>query len=656
MQETREQQVIYRFFQGLVLFSLIAEFSIFIYYNAPFFNKVHVIIERISNIPFYDNLVYSKLCTLFLICCVSIGTVAKKDLKMDAKRKIFLPLFFGLLFFFGSLFFYGRASDYVAPLYTEAYNIVYMLLSIVGATTMHVALDNISKLIKTGLGKDKWNVEAESFLQPQKIKTNDYSVNIPMQFYYHGRVHDGWLNIDNPFRGTMVIGTPGSGKTFSIIEPFIRQLLAKEFTMCLYDYKHPDLGKIAYYHYQLNKQEGRLQNYGFHVINIDNVEKSRRINPLRADYITSQADASETAAGLINALQKGSKQDGSSQFFTESAVNFLASCIYFLSIYEDGKYSSLPHLLSFINREYEEIFTMLFSEPELHSLLTPFMSVFKAKEWGQLEGQVGTLRIYISRLATKETYWVFSGNDFNLKISDQNEPSIMVMANSTNTEEVNSACYSVILNRMNRLINTKHNKPSAIIADEVPTIFMHKIEGLIATARSNKVAVVLGLQELPQFRKQYGKDTADTITSVIGNILAGSLRNKETIDWLERLFGKTRQLNESITIDRERTSKQLSERLDALIPAGKIASLKSGQIVGILASEAEEKFDPVYTTSAVNCKVNLDLNALKKEAQYYTDLPTYYQFADKRKSLLENFKKINMDIERMVLRFKNVYS
>lgn len=650
MEETKEQQNLHSFLRAFIYFMIIVEASLFIYFNAPFWGRFKLILIKVHNIPIYHNILNSKLSTLIAICLVSIGTVARKDLNFNPKRQIFYPLIAGLLLFFGSVYFLNEPSGFLFK-YTTVNNSIYMAMSLIGAVLMGTSLDNISKLIKSGLGKDKWNVEGESFMQQTKAEITPYSVNIPTQFYFGKKVNNGYINIVNPFRGTMVLGTPGSGKTFSIINPFIRQLIAKSFTMCLYDFKFPDLGQIAYYHYLLAKQNGKMEGFAFHVVNLNQVEKSRRINPLKAEYLNSLADASESAEALVEALKKSDKSGGADQFFTQSAVNFLASCIYFLSKHKGGKLSSLPHILALLNRTYEEIFTTLYSEPELISLLSPFFSAFKAKAFDQLEGQVGTLRIFISRLATKETFWVFSGDDVNLKISDSKTPSILVLANDPATQNINAACYSVVLNRLTRLINSKNNLPTSIIVDELPTLYVHKVENLIATARSNKVAVLLGLQELTQFQQQYGKDTAATITSVIGNVVSGSVRNKETLNWLEVLFGKSRQLSESLTIDRSKTSTSLSEKLDALIPAGKISSLGSGEMVGVIATEAKE-FTGRFETSAINCRINLPEKELKQEEKNYRPLPDFYDFKGKKDEiLLQNFNKINEDIETMVLGF-----
>jgi hypothetical protein len=652
MEETHEQHKLHGFMQCLIYVSIALEAAIFVYKQAPFWGFFYGPIEKLSHVVIYRQLLYSKLATLFLICLVSIGTLAKKKQELDPKKHIIYPLSLGLLLFFGSVFLYGRHSPFVFA-YTTWFDFGYMLCSLIGAVLVSLSMDNISKILRSGLGKDVWNVEGESFMQQTLKVTTPYSVNIPMKFYYKAKVRDGWINIVNPFRGTILIGTPGSGKSFGIVNPFIRQLIAKGFCTVVYDYKYPDLGKIAYYHYLLAKQQGKCAGYGFHVINLNDVERSRRTNPWRADYLRTLADASEGAEGLVEAMKKGDKSGGSDQFFTQSAINFLAACIFFFSKHNGGKYSSFPHVLSFLNHSYEDIFNTLFSEPELVPLLSPFRSAYVSKAFPQLEGQIGTLKIFISRLATKETFWVFSGDDFNLKISDVNSPGIVVLANDPNTQNINSACYSVVMNRLTKLINSKGNLPSALIIDEIPTIYTYKIENLLAVARSNKVAILMGLQELPQFNQHYGKDTAATITSVVGNVLAGSVRNKETLDWLERLFGKNKQIGESLSIDRNKTSTSLQEKLEPLIPAGKMASLNTGEMVGLIAADVQETYTGRFETSAINCKVNLSKQELQAEEAGYRDLPVYYDFGGRKEEILrENFLRINNEVEAVVAAFK----
>nr|WP_181718666.1 type IV secretion system DNA-binding domain-containing protein [Pedobacter sp.]QJS06252.1 mobilization protein, TraD [Pedobacter sp.] len=653
MEERRELQKLHGMLQFVVYMLVFLEILMFIYAKSVFvfgtFGKgIAQLFERISSIALFDNILYSKLAILGIICLVSIGTLSKKKLDLDPKINIVYPLTVGLVLFFGSIWFLNQKGNIVFP-YTSWYDIGFIICSFVGSVLIHTSMDNVSKIIHSGFGKDEWNIEGESFLQSIKIVDTPYSVNIPMQFYYKGKVQNGYVNVVNPFRGTLLIGTPGSGKSFGIVNPFIRQMIAKGFTMCLYDFKFPDLAQIAYYHYLLAKQKGKLQNFNFNVINLDRVEKSRRINPLRADYIETLADASETAEAIVESLQKSDSSGGSDKFFTQSAVNFLASCIFFVSRHEKGKYSTFAHLLAFLNRTYEEIFSCLNQYPVLESLLSPFASALQKKAYDQLEGQIGTLKIFISRLNTEETAWVFSGDDFNLKISDPKDPSILILANSPATQNINSTCYSVVVNRLTRLVNTKHNLPMAIIADEAPTLFIHKVENLISTARSNKVAVLLGLQELPQLKQLQGKDTATTMTAVIGNVISGSVRNKETLDWLERLFGKKKQIGEGLSIDRSKTSVSLNEKYEPLIPAGKIAALGTGEIVGLIATDVGGDYTGKFITSNIHCKVNLNINDLKREEQNYRELPTYYDFKGKKaQTLNNNFMKIRQEVDDII--------
>jgi len=460
------------------------------------------------------------------------------------------------------------------------------------------------------IGKDRWNVEEESFDQNTELITGETTINIPYLFYFKRKLNNGWLNI-NPFRGTMVIGTPGSGKSFGIINPAIRQMIKKAFCICLYDFKFPDLAQIAYYHYRKRKEIDKSYKHQFAVVNVNEVEKSVRVNPFKADFINTLADAQEMAESMIYALQKGGGGGGggSERFFTQSAVNFLSASVYFWATYEKGKYSDLPHILAFMNRSYDEIFSTLFQNIELHSLLSTFQSAYTNKAFDQLEGQIGTLKIELSRLHTKESAWVLSGNDIKLNISSRENPTILVLASDPRTQDQNSAIYSAVLNKIIQQVNTKGNHPSAIIADEVPTIYIHKVDNLIATARSNKVAVVLGLQELPQLRQYYKKEVADTITAIIGNIISGSARDKSTLDWLEKLFGKVKQKSKSISVNQNNTSYSINERMDNLIPGSKIASLKTGEMVGILAKdESTTGYNSVpkeYSKSFFNGKINL---------------------------------------------------
>ena len=716
MEESKEIQSLYKIFRMSVYISIGIEF--FMYALDPvaldYMNGILVTFhEKLSSIPIYNNIILSKLTTLVLLCVASMGTKAKKNLEFNAKKMVIIPLSCGLVMVVASIIIFyieGQTRWY----HIRSTSWIYMAPSLYGVMMMNVALDNISKYFKDGLIKDKFNFENESFKQMENKDENRYSVNIPMRYYYRGKFRHGFVNIVNPFRGTFVVGTPGSGKTFSVIEPFIRQHSEKGFAMVVYDYKFPTLATKLYYQYRKNQHLDKVpEGCQFNIINFVNIEYSRRVNPIQQKYIPNLAAASETAETLLESLQKGKKDSGGAdQFFQTSATNFLAACIYFFVNYDKkpydedgnelvaeyktdkdtlhrkltgrvfkdntmqekvqpaywlGRYSDMPHVLSFLNHSYEEIFEVLKTDPEVYPLLASFVTAFENKAMDQLEGMIGTLRVQISRLATKEAYWVFSGDDFDLKVSDPKHPSYLLIANDPDMESIIGALNAMILNRLVTRVNSGMGKnvPVSIIADELPTLYFHKIDRLIGTARSNKVAVTLGFQELPQLEADYGKTGMQKIITTNGNIIAGSARAKETLDWLSNdIFGKAVQMKKGVTIDRDKTSINYNENVDSLVPAAKISDLPTGWICGLTARDFTEtktgrggsmniQESKEFETAKFFCKTNFDMEKIKEEEADYKNypIPKYYEFESidaRERVLYANFERINQEVKEMV--------
>jgi len=656
MQEQQHQIKIYGFLQKAV-YAVVALDCTSLFYMSANVPVVSNLLKNFSKMSFIYPPVNAKIATFILIGLVAIGTRAKKKKDLNIATEIVVPMVTGLMMMLASLIWQEEAGNTKLPKVLPGLNlfqVIYAVLSFIGAVILQMGADSISKLVQQKIGKDRWNIVEESFDQNKKMVNTDTSINIPYFFRYNNKTYNGYINID-PFRGTIVIGVPGSGKSFGVINPAIRQMIAKGFCLCIYDFKFPDLAQIAYYHYLLKKSKQSDYNYSFHIINLNEVERSKRVNPFHKKYIQTLAEAQEMAESMVSSLQKGgsSSGGGSDAFFTQSAINFLSSCIYFFATLENGKYSDLPHILSFMNRSYQEIFDTLFTNEEIGSLLSPFKTAYDNKAFDQLEGQIGTLKIFLSRLATKESFWVFSGDEVELKITDRENPSILILASDPGTQDINSALYSSILNRTLRLINSKHNLQGGIIADEFPTIYIHKIDNVVATARSNRVAVLLGLQEIPQLRQFYKKEVADTISAIVGNIISGSARDKNTLDWLEKLFGKIKQKSYSQSISQQGTTTSINEKMDNMIPAGKIAALKTGEMVGMIA-QGELNDTDEYKTSAIHGKINLDMKTIKKEKHNYVAMPVYYSFLDKKgknrkeEILMSNFRRINREVELIV--------
>ena len=722
MEETKELQTVYKVFRRLIYVSLVVEF--FEYAIDPelldhWGGIVCDVHDRIKRWFIYQDghLVWSKLATILCICVTCIGTRNKKHIEFDARHQVLYPLVGGFIVTLVSIWLFKTRMD--TRFYTIALNIwLYMAASIVGTILIHVALDNISKFLKEGLLKDRFNFENESFQQCEELIENKYSVNIPMRYYYKSKFRKGWVNIVNPFRGTWVVGTPGSGKTFSIIEPFIRQHSAKGFAMVVYDYKFPTLAQKLYYHYRKNLAAGKVpKGCKFNIINFVDVEYSRRVNPIQLKYIPNLAAASETAETLLESLQKGKKEGGggSDQFFQTSAVNFLAACIFFFANYRKvpydkktnkpleaemteepkthrpkptgrvfdanhkevnaddyywlGKYSDMPHILSFLNLDYQTIFEVLETDPEVAPLLGPFQTAMKNKAMEQLEGMIGTLRVYTSRLATKESYWIFhkDGDDFDLKVSDPANPSYLLIANDPEMESIIGALNALILNRLVTRVNTGQGKniPVSIIVDELPTLYFHKIDRLIGTARSNKVSVALGFQELPQLESDYGKVGMEKVITTVGNVVSGSARAKETLEWLSNdIFGKVVQLKKGVTIDRDKTSINLNENMDSLVPASKISDMPTGWICGQSARDfiktktgrgdsmnIQESAE--FQTSTFYCKTDFNMKEKQQEEADYENykIPKFYSFPSvdaKERIQYQTFVSVNLDVKHMI--------
>lgn len=750
----------YNYFRSCIYIFLIIEIVMNLPVTAD--NRVtQFILDLLARFKVFNTVSGCKVAELVCICIVCIGTKAKKALKFNVRTMVVYPVLagltlVGLCFVFHGLYF--GVSWFGFP----ANRILYTICSVVGTMLVHQGLDGIAKYYNNKVGEDRFNFENESFQQSEALVANDYSVNIPMIYYWKRKMHRGWINIINPFRGTIVLGTPGSGKSFGVIDPFIRQHAAKGFAMMVYDFKYPTLAKTLFYQFCKNRKAGRLpKGCGFRTINFTDVEYSDRINPIQRKYIPDLAAASETAATLLASLNKGGgeKKGGSEAFFTNSAENFLAAIIYFfvnfhpvgfkdgrklrrfilhegkkLEIvirnwddfnaidkdgnvvldfvdekgndvstdedrmfvdlngysykdrtgkliridrcwYEDrdgnvvepdtvtGEYSDMPHVLSFLGRPYDQVFNILMQDDKIASLMAPFKSAYENKANDQLEGMVGTLRVNAARLVSPEAYWVFTGDDFDLKISDREHPSYLVIANDPEKEQVIGSLNALVLNRLITRVNSKGNIPVSIIVDELPTLYFHKIDRLIGTARSNKVAVTLGFQELPQLEADYGKVGMQKIITTCGNIFMGAARNKETLEWAQNdVFGKAKQTSRSISINDQKVSTTISEKMDYLVPAAKIADMATGWLAGQAARDFTatdesmlEKFDieqsEEFKTTKYSCKTHFDMKKIKDEEEHYVPLPKIYEFKnDREKEILlnRNFKRVNQEVEDMV--------
>lgn len=501
--------------------------------------------------------------------------------------------------------------------------------------------------MKNNLLEDVFNTENESFMQETRLMENEYSINLPTKFWYGRKEWKGWINVVNPFRASMILGTPGSGKSYAVVNNYIKQAIEKSYALYIYDFKFDDLSVIAYNHLIKYRHRYKIPPK-FYVINFDNPRKSHRCNPLAPELMTDISDAYESSYTIMLNLNKSWVQK-QGDFFVESPIVLFTAIIWFLKIYEGGRFCTFPHAIELLNKRYEDVFTILTSYPELENYLSPFIDAWKGGASEQLQGQIASAKIPLSRLISPQLYWVMSGSDFTLDINNPKEPKVLCVGNNPDRISIYGAALGLYNSRIVKLINKKRQLKSCVIIDELPTIFFKGLDNLIATARSNKVAVVLGFQDFSQLKRDYGDKEAAVIMSTVGNVFSGQVVG-ETAKTLSERFGKILQKRESMSINRSDTSTSISTQLDSLIPASKISTLSQGMFVGAVA----DNFGETIEQKIFHAQIVVDNDAVQKETAAYQPIPEISSFLDEdgndtmEQQIQANYRQIKQDIVELV--------
>ncbi|MBE7170540.1 MAG: YWFCY domain-containing protein [Williamsia sp.] len=590
------------------------------------------LLKNIAQTGLFRGALTSKLVALGLLTVSLLGAQGKKDEKIGVK-KIVAYLLTGAGLYFGS------TVTLRLNLSAQTLAILYVVLTSVGYLLLLAGGQLLSRLVHYNLGNDVFNSLNETFPQEERLISNEYSINLPARYNLKGRIRSSWINIINPFRGLLVIGSPGAGKSWFVIQHVIKQHIEKGFAMLVYDFKYDDLSKIVYNWLQRNKHRYNIKP-SFYVINFDRLSVSHRCNPLNPSSMNDITDATESARTILLGLNREwiNKQG---DFFVESPINFVTAVIWFLRKYEDGKYCTLPHVIELMQAEYDELFPVLNTQPEIEVLVNPFITAYQNDAMEQLEGQVASAKIGMARLASPQLYWVLSGNDFTLDINNPKEPKIVCMGNNPEKQQIYGAVLSLYVSRLVRQVNKKGMQKCSLVFDEFPTIYFNNIDSLIATARSNKVATTLAMQDFSQLKKDYGREQADVIVNITGNIVSGQVMG-ETSKLLSERFGKIMQDRQSISINRTDTSISHSKQLDSAIPASKIASLSSGEFVGLVADNPDEKIKlKMFHSEILN-----DHQKLSEEVSRYEEIPIVSNITQQQ--VQDNFYQIKMDIKRMI--------
>jgi hypothetical protein len=563
----------------------------------------------------FNSTIWTKLFAVLLLALSCLGTHGVKEEKITW-TKISVCLIGGFAFFFLNWWILNLPLSKMlnAVLYVFTIAIGYILLLMSGLY--------ISRLFKYNLMDDVFNNENESFMQETRLLQNEYSINLPTLFWYRKKRHNGWINIVNPFRATIVLGTPGSGKSYAVVNNFIRQQIEKGFAMYIYDFKFDDLSTIAYNHL-LKHQDCYKIVPKFYVINFDDPRRSHRCNPINPSFMTDISDAYESAYTIMLNLNKTWIQK-QGDFFVESPIILLAAIIWYLKIYKDGMYCTFPHAIEFLNKKYSDTFPILTSYPELENYLSPFMDAWEGGAQDQLQGQIASAKIPLSRMISPQLYWVMSGDDFTLDINNPEEPKILCVGNNPDRQNIYSAALGLYNSRIVKLINKKGMLKSSVIIDELPTIYFRGLDNLIATARSNKVAVCLGFQDFSQLNRDYGDKEAKVVMNTVGNIFSGQVVG-ETAKTLSERFGKVLQKRQSITINRQDKSTSISTQMDSLIPASKISNLTQGVFVGAVSDNFDERIEQ----KIFHAEIVVDNAKVAAETKAYRKIPEITAFKDR---------------------------
>ena len=588
----------------------------------------------------FSSILWTKLFCVVFLALSCLGTKGVKEEKITW-AKIWTVLFSGFVFFFLNwwLLVLPIGKIGAASLYIFTLSVGYICL-LMGGVWM-------SRLLKNNLMDDVFNTENESFMQETRLMENEYSVNLPTRFYYKKKWNNGWINVVNPFRASMVLGTPGSGKSYAIVNNYIKQQIEKGFAMYIYDYKFPDLSEIAYNHllHHLDAYKVKPQ---FYVINFDDPRKSHRCNPINPAFMTDISDAYESAYTIMLNLNRSWIQK-QGDFFVESPIILLAAIIWFLKIYENGKYCTFPHAIEFLNRPYAQIFPILTSYDELANYLSPFMDAWEGGAQDQLQGQIASAKIPLSRMISPALYWVMTGDDFSLDINNPNEPKVLVVGNNPDRQNIYSAALGLYNSRIVKLINKKKQLKSSVIIDELPTIYFRGLDNLIATARSNKVAVCLGFQDFSQLTRDYGDKESKVIQNTVGNVFSGQVVG-ETAKTLSERFGKVLQQRQSMTINRNDKSTSISTQMDSLIPASKISNLTQGMFVGAVSDNFDERIEQ----KIFHAEIIVNSAKVSAEMKAYQPIPVIVDFinedgSDNLEETIEfNYRKVKLEIRSLV--------
>lgn len=583
---------------------------------------------NISRTGLFGHPFKSKLLALLLLAVSLVGAKGKKSERVNY-RTVFAYLFTGLL-----LYFLSGLSLHLEGIKLTSVAVAYFGITAAGYILILSGGTILSRIIKNRLRSDVFNKANETFPQEERLLTNPYSINLPATYQLKGRTRKSWINFINPRRGLLIWGSPGSGKSWFVIENIIRQTGEKAFSQFVFDYKYPDLTRLTYNQYLTHKHKYPMPPK-FFCVNF--TRPIHRLNPLFPSMMTDIVDAMDASKTMLLSINK-SWLNRQGEFFVESPINLLAAVIWFLKKFRDGKYCTLPHAIELLQLDYDKLFTVLNSEDELQTLINPFLSLYLEDNMETVGSQLASVKIPLGRLSSPMLYYILSGNDFTLDINNPKEPKIFCLGNDPVKADALAPVMSLIVDRLNKIINQPGKHKCATIYDEFATIRATSVLKVIGQGRSNDIICAIALQDYSQLKQVYSREEAEVIFNMTGNLISGQVSG-ETAKFLSERFPKTMQDRKSMSINSTDTSISRSKQLEASIPPSTISSLSSGEFVGITSDNPDQPIE----LKAFHCKIINDAQRLANEKRSFKPLPDS-GIADENVIKL-NYYRIKQDVQ-----------
>ncbi|MGN6420707.1 MAG: YWFCY domain-containing protein [Pseudobacter sp.] len=549
---------------------------------------------------------HTKSIALVCLLISLLGVRGRKDEKASYRTGV-TYLITGIVLFYGGGFL--MLINSIDPAYIA---VAYMSTTIAGVLFIIAGGNIISRSLKQRLKNQVFN-EA-GFPQEERLLKDPYSLNLPAEYEYQGRKRRSWINFLNSRRSILVLGSAGSGKSYFVIENLLRQLIAQHKTLLVFDHKFPELSLLTYNHFLQHKDQ-YPPGTTFRCINFTDLNLSNRCNPIHPFTLTSLSSAIESSKSLLLSMNKtwAGKQG---EFFVDSPINLLAAVIGFLRNYERGRYCSIPHAIELIHQPYEKLFTILQIEPEIQTLMNPFNQAYIDGELETLNSQMASVKIPLGRISSPELYYILSGDDFTLSLNDPKQPTVLCLGNNPQLQEALEPIMSLYIDRINKVVNQPGKLPFAQCLDEFGRVRATSVMSTILTGRSNNIVSIIAVQDYSQLKLIYSKEEAETIFNITGNIISGQ-GSGESARLLSERFPKTFQDRESISINSGDTSISRSKQLEQSVPASTIASLSSGEFVGVVADNPDQPIkNKIFHSKIIN-----NHEAIRKEKEGYQMLP-----------------------------------